>query len=325
MPRVDIRLKATWPDHPKTERLVRRCGPDASRCLLRLWIWASQERPDGDLTGLTVEDVEIVAKWNGDPGAFYDAITELKWIDPGPKIHDWAEHQPFIVTSSSRSESAKKAAAARWHPDASRIGNGCSAHAPRMRPARFFDAPTPTPKIQESPHIPPLTENAERMRSASQSQEYVQSSLREGLGEEKTKTETKTVDLEVDRVWEAWLGLSSVHGYALPERTPLLDDKIRTALEQPWFREAWQKSAKRLLDNGPNSYLAGGGQHGWKASLVWFLSKKAQEGIQAGMFDMRGSPAFMDREYEEFQKSLESARKYFDAKEAAENDPAKGS
>ena len=108
----DIRIAVGWADHPKTERLARACGPDACRCLIRLWSWTACNRPTGDMAGLTDEDLEIAAGWRGDAGKFITALRDLRWVDgeaPAYQMHEWAEHESWASAAPERSETAREA------------------------------------------------------------------------------------------------------------------------------------------------------------------------------------------------------------------------
>lgn len=141
----DIRLSCGFLAHPKTRRLRRRHGADAVLALIGLFAWAAQNRYDGNLAGLTDEDIEDVADWDGAPGALVAALVDLRWLDgPGGLrvIHEWAEHNPYAATKGKRIARARAAASARWEgqaklpladpedpapPDPE--GGGCSEHA----------------------------------------------------------------------------------------------------------------------------------------------------------------------------------------------------
>ena len=93
---TDIRLSVFFLDHPKTVKLKRRLGLDGVESLIRLWTWTALNRPDGDI-GQDPDDIEIAARWDGEPGAFVSALESLRWIDLRDGrylLHDWDNHQP---------------------------------------------------------------------------------------------------------------------------------------------------------------------------------------------------------------------------------------
>ena len=144
---IDIRLKLDFFEHPKARKLRRRLGAEGVLCLLRLWLWAAANRPEGTLRGLDADDLELAAQWEGQPGELVAALCEFRLLDAPPaspfscgesapgepeaagenpaapdcpearrafRIHDWAEHQAWASRSEERTKSAKRAAQARW-------------------------------------------------------------------------------------------------------------------------------------------------------------------------------------------------------------------
>lgn len=118
---ADIRLYTGLVDHFKTMELDALLGDRADRgfrSLVTLWLWAAQNRPDGSLRGMTAAHIEAVARWDlTRPGAFVKALLEVGFLEGEEgrySVHDWAEHQLWVLTQDARHEQAKKAAEARW-------------------------------------------------------------------------------------------------------------------------------------------------------------------------------------------------------------------
>lgn len=106
----DIRLSVEFFDHPKTVKLQRRLGVGAVICLQRLWIWTAQNRSNGVLSGIDCEDVEIAAKWDGEPGEFCQTLVDLRFIDETDGVyalHDWCEHQEYASKEEERKDRAR--------------------------------------------------------------------------------------------------------------------------------------------------------------------------------------------------------------------------
>jgi hypothetical protein len=169
---ADARVKVTLPDHPKTKKLIRKCGQAGAWNLIRLFLFAASNRPDGDLSGMDTDDLEIAADWQGDPGAFVAALVEVRFLsgaDGEYVIHDWAEHNPWASGSNARAEKSRWAALCKQHgrqkaaemmpeyaeslrpasePDATRVPESASG----TPLARSGSAPSPSPSplpIQE--------------------------------------------------------------------------------------------------------------------------------------------------------------------------------
>lgn len=103
-------------DHHKTLRLCRLLGDqNAGMYLLRLWTWATRSAPDGDLTGMDPEDVEVPLRWRGEPGACWRALVACGFIDVddegGAQIHNWAERTGGAIERMELGAAAKREAA----------------------------------------------------------------------------------------------------------------------------------------------------------------------------------------------------------------------
>lgn len=130
----DIRISVSFRDHRKRKKLARMIGAEGVLALVDLWIATAETHPDGRLSGMDVDDIEIDAGWEGDPGAFLAACLDVGWIESDGEcyvLHDWTEHQSYVVSSSARSQKARQAAMARWST-AQTAPQACAEHAPSM-------------------------------------------------------------------------------------------------------------------------------------------------------------------------------------------------
>lgn len=124
----DIRLSVDFFQHPKTIKLQRRLGLEGVKALLSLWMWAAQNRPDGVLSDLDSEDIEIAAGWiRSDPAGsdqdldLISTLVALRWLDEDNgtySLHDWIEHNPWAAGQQSRSNQARLGVLARRFPEA---------------------------------------------------------------------------------------------------------------------------------------------------------------------------------------------------------------
>lgn len=78
---TDARLNTGLPTHPKTKKLIRRLGPGAGWSLVCLILWARANRPDGDLSGMSDEDIELASDWAGENDAFVAALVTVGFLD----------------------------------------------------------------------------------------------------------------------------------------------------------------------------------------------------------------------------------------------------
>ncbi|MDD2966625.1 MAG: hypothetical protein PHN64_03900 [Desulfovibrionaceae bacterium] len=159
---TDIRLSVEFFDHPKVVKLKRRLGLEGVFALQMLWVWAAQSRPDGVLSGMDEEDIEIAARWDGEEGRLLEALVSLRFIDSegGEYIlHGWEEHQAYASKAEERRSKAKAAADARWgnakketqgeSSNAKECSELCSEHATSMPQASLSNAPEPEPEQEE--------------------------------------------------------------------------------------------------------------------------------------------------------------------------------
>ena len=116
----DIRLSVGFFDHPKIIKLERQLGLEGVTALLRLWLWTAQNRPSGVLSGMDEEDIEIAARWSGEPGAFNGVVTRLRLLDAvgdSLHIHDWQEHNTWQSEAENRSNAARLSRMAKTNPE----------------------------------------------------------------------------------------------------------------------------------------------------------------------------------------------------------------
>ena len=165
----DIRISLGWLDHPKTIKLERRLGWQGIKSLMRLWFFCAENRPEGELSGMDSEEIEIAAKWNGKAGAFVSTLEELKWLDrrdeSGFVVHDWPDHNGYVIHSRAREERARKAAEARWTRERGGPGSGLGSVAgdaktqisiaPSIAPSKVEQCPLPSPSPAPSPSPSP--------------------------------------------------------------------------------------------------------------------------------------------------------------------------
>lgn len=116
----DIRLSVGFWQHPKTKKTARRLGLEGARSLQVLWAWAAVNRPEGNLSGMDWEDVELAADWQGEERKFFDTCLGM-WIDESPDgyvLHDWQEHNPWVAEAEMRGGQSRMAKLAQVNRDA---------------------------------------------------------------------------------------------------------------------------------------------------------------------------------------------------------------
>ncbi len=156
---TDIRIDVGFLDHWKTDSLINECGADGVLALMRLWVFAAQNKPDGRLTGIKDEMIERIAKWRGDSGKLTGILIETRFIEKNEEgvwcLHDWERHNPYAANAEWRHERAKKANAARR---AKESGDSCNISATSQLQASYKPAPSPSPAPAPSPSPEPETD-----------------------------------------------------------------------------------------------------------------------------------------------------------------------
>ena len=176
---IDARIAVTLPGHPKTKKLIRRLGDGAAWKLICLFLWAASNRPNGDLSGLADDDIEIAVDWSGEEGAFIGALRSVGFLDGEScayQIHDWNEHNAWASGADLRSAKARWNAVKRHHGEAeadrqvpewaekraafSASSNASSSTASNARSnAKDFSSNAPSPSPSPSPVVTTYQKN----------------------------------------------------------------------------------------------------------------------------------------------------------------------
>ena len=158
---TDIRIAVSFKGHRKRKRLELLLGPKAVLALIDLWISTAMNHPEGKLSGMDELDVSLEAAWEGDEKAFVKALVDVGFLDRGEdgtfELHDWHEHQPYVVHARERSERARKAARVRWEKNSE-----CTESANSLQDASIkhtdciAPSPAPVPAPSPSPYPSPM-------------------------------------------------------------------------------------------------------------------------------------------------------------------------
>jgi hypothetical protein len=145
----DIRVLTTFPRHPKTIKLKRLLG--TWEPIIVLWLWAAENRPNGDLGGLDIEDIAIAASWDDDPKTLINALLKVRFVheveNGAYALHGWEEHNAYAANAEKRSNKARLAAQARWNKKL----KGCSDNAKECSEHATSNAPIPNPSPTPNP------------------------------------------------------------------------------------------------------------------------------------------------------------------------------
>lgn len=64
--------------------------------LVSLWLWASQNATNGDLSGCSDRAIAEAAEYKKKPAAFVNALIKTKWLDSDRKLHNWEEYATLL-------------------------------------------------------------------------------------------------------------------------------------------------------------------------------------------------------------------------------------
>ena len=135
----DIRLAISFRGHRKRKRLRLLLGPGSTDYLIDLWIAVAMSHPNGILHGMDETDIALDAGWEGEPQALVQALLECGFLEKtaeGYALHDWADHQAYVIHAERRKAQARNAAAARWkEPDGKDTPEECCLHADSNAPS----------------------------------------------------------------------------------------------------------------------------------------------------------------------------------------------
>ncbi|MBU2788450.1 hypothetical protein HFQ13_09620 [Acidithiobacillus sp. VAN18-1] len=103
---TDARLNVGILQHPKIKKLGYRLGPQGPLSYIALILWVAANKPDGDLSGMEADDIELAIDWPEEPGVFFNALIEFRLLDetnPGHyAMHGWAERNPWVAGRGGR-------------------------------------------------------------------------------------------------------------------------------------------------------------------------------------------------------------------------------
>ena len=159
---TDIRISISFKGHRKRLKLQQLLGKGSTDYLLDLWINTAMNHPKGILTDMDEYDIAIEAGYTGDAHKFVDALLTCGLLeqhnDGTYYIHDWDEHQRYVMFAPERSEKAKRAVEARENKRVSKNTNEIISIdvlddlnvEPRLSPS-----PSPSPNPVPSPKPKP--------------------------------------------------------------------------------------------------------------------------------------------------------------------------
>jgi hypothetical protein len=142
--------------------------------LVKLWVFTSQNKPEGLLTNMDASDISDVMEFKGNPRVLIHALLDCStgadamkscpgcdvcekaktkkraaWLDKTSsgfyRVHDWEEHNPYACKAPLRISIAKKGATARWEKKSKQAHAPCYEQETAMLKSQQGNAPAPAP------------------------------------------------------------------------------------------------------------------------------------------------------------------------------------
>lgn len=261
---TDIRVRTSFREHRKRKRLNLTLGlePSGTDYLLNLWLATAENHPSGVLRGMDKIDIALEAGWEGDSDKFVDGLETagfLERLEDGTYfLHDWTEHQRWVIHAEERSEHARKAAEARWKKQtgsdtaADEMPGACPEHAEGNAPSKKSDAPSPIPSPSPSPNPKPKEETPCRPDGRPPAKEIIDY-LNEKTGKS-FRANTKTTLNLIKARWEG-------DGFKLEDFKKVIDNRVAKWGSDPSMAQYLRpqtlfgtKFESYLNDNGGNPH-----------------------------------------------------------------------
>lgn len=295
----DYRIKIGFFRHHKTKRLKKKGGADAILALLQIWEWAAEQRPDGDLRGLSAEDIDIVVDWDSSM-PLATLLSEAGFLDGDEgeyRLHDWAYHNPWVAESTQRSDAARLSRLARENPkaakalrDEGRLGiTEEEYHALKLcpnndrsttvvRPSTVRSTPAPAPAPDPAPDPEPKDKDQKQKTSP-------------GLSPATTSAAPPPPIQPEDISCQAIVDL---YHEVLPElpRVAMLTEARRKAMRSRWTSKAERRDLewwrRYFLSVRQFGFLFGRNERNWTATFDFLIGQKGMAGILEGKYADRG-------------------------------------
>lgn len=102
-----IQVYSNLRTHPKTYRLAEllrlKNNYEAVGLVVCLWLWASNNAPNGDLVQYPPSAIAEGIGWRKSPKSLVDGLQEAGWLDKDPlRVHDWEEYAVLLMESLER-------------------------------------------------------------------------------------------------------------------------------------------------------------------------------------------------------------------------------
>src|SRR3989442_9495696 len=109
---ANLNLDLDYFSHIKTKRLIGLLGQGAEILPIKLWCHCGAHHAEtGRLTGYSVEEIETIIEWSGDPGKAVAALVKVGFLNHREgefSVHEWSEHEGHIIAFHKRAVAANR-------------------------------------------------------------------------------------------------------------------------------------------------------------------------------------------------------------------------
>lgn len=101
--------------------------------IICFWLWALDNAPQGDLTGISPRMIARAAQWEGDPEQFMNALLHAGFVektDKGYVIHDWYDYAGKLIERKAADRERKRRQASRKSQEAQKNSAGMPSDVP---------------------------------------------------------------------------------------------------------------------------------------------------------------------------------------------------
>ena len=105
--------------------------------------------PGGVLEGMDETDIALESGWEDEPMRFIAALLECGLLEKTGSgayaLHDWNDHQGYVIYAERRKEQARHAACVRWDKRTEQMPDTCGQHTGGNEASDEGQCPLPSP------------------------------------------------------------------------------------------------------------------------------------------------------------------------------------
>lgn len=150
--------QSVW-THRKTFVFAADLGIDKDLAVVRLaklWQWALDNAPSGDLSGVSDAVISFGADWDGDPNQFVSALVQSRYLNANKTLHNWEHYGGKLAyRKKANADRMKKAREMSTNKDcAQHVLDTCATQNANVQSERRGEESIEEESIKETP-LPP--------------------------------------------------------------------------------------------------------------------------------------------------------------------------